>query len=499
MPKTNFKTIICFAVLAFCIFFSACGTYREEEDEKLVMLIPCTHQSDISSVVKEANSIVKKKIGIGFELQFIDDNSYDQKLNMKVISKSSDCDVMFIGHLSKYTTAVENNALMPLNALIEKNAPELLDIIPNYLIKDITVNNEIYAIPNEQVVFYQYAYFIQKDLAEKYGWTKTIIESPDELEPFLESVKNGEKTIYPYRTNNGVNMWLLNDYEDIAAGVTIPVNGDYKHAIWKMETPEYMHGVKKLREWYLKGYIRQDVMAVDDDTYDFLDNRYAVYSSRWKPGAEAQIYNKNGIYSRIDSIICCSEFMKNMLDTNPVFKNKTVTLHNFIDKIEPKKSEKENYVLYFGRFAQEKGIETLIGAKNKDFICAGSGPIEDKVNSAPNLKNIGFKSGKELEELIRKAKCTVYPSIWYENCPFSIMESIMYQTPVIASNIGGIPELIDDGKTGYLIPPSNSEALEEAIDKLDDATLEYMVKNCAEKEFDTVETYAKKLIEIYNS
>ena len=75
----------------------------------------------------------------------------------------------------------------------------------------------------------------------------------------------------------------------------------------------------------------------------------------------------------------------------------------------------------------------------------------------------------------------------------------MYQTPVIASNIGGIPELIDDGKTGYLIPPSNSEALEEAIDKLDNATLEYMVKNCAEKEFDTVETYAKKLIEIYNS
>lgn len=214
---------------------------------------------------------------------------------------------------------------------------------------------------------------------------------------------------------------------------------------------------------------------------------------------EAEIYNKNGIYSRIDNIICCSEFMKNMLDTNPVFKNKTVTLHNFIDKIEPKKSEKENYVLYFGRFAQEKGIETLIGAKNKDFICAGSGPIEDKVDSAPNLKNIGFKSGKELEELIRKAKCTVYPSIWYENCPFSIMESIMYQTPVIASNIGGIPELIDDGKTGYLIPPSNSEALEEAIDKLDDATLKYMVKNCAEKEFDTVETYTKKLIEIYNS
>lgn len=213
---------------------------------------------------------------------------------------------------------------------------------------------------------------------------------------------------------------------------------------------------------------------------------------------EAEIYNKSGIYSRIDDIVCCSEFMKNMLDTNPVFKNKTVTLHNFIDKIEPKKSEKEDYVLYFGRFAEEKGIETLINAKSTNFICAGSGPIEDKVNKANNLKNIGFKTGSELEELIRKAKCTVYPSIWYENCPFSIMESIMYQTPVIASNIGGIPELIDNGKTGYLIPPNDSLALEEAINRLDNNTLENMVSNCSKKEFDTVETYAKKLIEIYN-
>ena len=213
---------------------------------------------------------------------------------------------------------------------------------------------------------------------------------------------------------------------------------------------------------------------------------------------EAEIYNKSGIYRRIDDIVCCSEFMKNMLDTNPVFKNKTVTLHNFIDKIEPKKSEKEDYVLYFGRFAEEKGIETLINAKSTNFICAGSGPIEDKVNKANNLKNIGFKTGSELEELIRKAKCTVYPSIWYENCPFSIMESIMYQTPVIASNIGGIPELIDNGKTGYLIPPNDSLALEEAINRLDNNMLENMVSNCSKKEFDTVETYAKKLIEIYN-
>lgn len=214
---------------------------------------------------------------------------------------------------------------------------------------------------------------------------------------------------------------------------------------------------------------------------------------------EAEIYNKNGIYNRIDNIICCSEFMKNMLDTNPVLKNKTIALHNFIDEIEPQKTEKEYYILYFGRFAEEKGIKTLIGAKNTNFICAGSGPLEEEISNTKNLKNVGFKSGKELEELIRKAKCTVYPSIWYENCPFSIMESIMYGTPVIASRIGGIPELIDDGKTGYLVAPNDSAALEQAIKQIDKATLEHMVKSCNEKKFDTVKDYTEKLLKIYNS
>lgn len=116
------------------------------------------------------------------------------------------------------------------------------------------------------------------------------------------------------------------------------------------------------------------------------------------------------------------------------------------------------------------------------------------------MENIGFKSGEELEMLIRKAKCTVYPSIWYENCPFSIMESIMYGTPVIASNIGGIPELIDDGKTGFLVAPSDSKALEEAIKKLDNkALLSRMEKNCKAKNFDDVEAYTQKLLTIYKN
>lgn len=211
---------------------------------------------------------------------------------------------------------------------------------------------------------------------------------------------------------------------------------------------------------------------------------------------EAKLYNSKNTYARIDNIICCSEFIKTKLDTNPLFKNKTVTLHNFIDSVDKKPTEKKDYILYFGRFSKEKGIETLIRAKNINFICAGSGPLEEQVNAAPNLTNVGFKTGAELEQLIREAKLSVFPSVCYENCPFSVMESIMYGTPVVASAIGGIPELVDDGKTGFLFEAGNAEKMIEAINKIDSST---MSQYCLDKDFDTVETYCTKLMAIYQS
>ena len=191
--------------------------------------------------------------------------------------------------------------------------------------------------------------------------------------------------------------------------------------------------------------------------------------------------------------------MKSKMDTNPLFAKKTVAMHNFIDTVDKKEVEKEDYVLYFGRYAEEKGIETIIDTKGVSFVCAGSGDMEAQINAQPHIKNLGFKTGSELEDLIRKAKCSVYPSTWYENCPFSVMESIMYGTPVVGANIGGIPELIDDGVTGVLFESSNSEALEKAVKSIteNDEKARQMSKSCLNAHFDTVEEYCEKLLKIY--
>lgn len=218
---------------------------------------------------------------------------------------------------------------------------------------------------------------------------------------------------------------------------------------------------------------------------------------------EAMLWNGCGVYKNIDVMICCSEFLKTKMDCNPLFAGKTLALHNFVDKVERKETEKQDYVLYFGRFSREKGIDTLLkvckALPEIPFVFAGTGPLEGEIAGVPNIKNVGFQRGPTLENLIRQARFSVYPSQWYENCPFSVMESQLYGTPVLGADIGGIPELIEVGKTGELFESGNAAQLKEKIQTLwgnRELTDRYS-ENCAHLRFDDVAAYTEKLLKLY--
>lgn len=225
---------------------------------------------------------------------------------------------------------------------------------------------------------------------------------------------------------------------------------------------------------------------------------------------ESYFYHGRKTYDLIDRIICPSEFLKNQLEKDKVLVNKLVTMHNFVtvdreDQIwrDTEWHQKGNYVLYFGRYAKEKGILTLLSVCEQlptiPFVFAGSGPLEKMVDQCKNVKNVGFQKGDSLRELIAKARFTVYPSEWYENCPFSVMESQMYGTPVVGANIGGIPELIENHKTGELFDAGNVEQIKKIIIELwnDEEKQERYTKSCETIIFDTTETYCEKLLDIY--
>lgn len=219
--------------------------------------------------------------------------------------------------------------------------------------------------------------------------------------------------------------------------------------------------------------------------------------------AEAYFWNMSGVYKNIDKIICCSEFMKEKMDTNPVFREKTVAIHNFIEDVECRAVDKKDYVLYFGRFSKEKGIETLLTVCEElpeiQFVFAGTGPLENEISKLDNVKNVGFQTGENLEVLIREARFSIYPSEWYENCPFSVMESQIYGTPVLGADIGGIPELIKAGETGELFQSGNADDLKEKILYMYDKTSNRRYGDVhGNVDFLNTFEYCDRLLEIYN-
>ena len=217
---------------------------------------------------------------------------------------------------------------------------------------------------------------------------------------------------------------------------------------------------------------------------------------------EAWFWHSMKVYRHIDTIICCSRFMKCLLDTDPVLAEKTVALHNFVEEVQQRECRKKGYVLYFGRYSQEKGITTLVQAAKQlpqiPFVFAGAGPMESMLEDVPNIRNVGFQQGKALQTLIREASFSVIPSEGYENCPFSVLESIACGTPVLGANIGGIPELIQG--TGELFESGNVQDLTEKLGNLwkDAERLGTYTENCRNWSGMTPRDYVCQLLPYYH-
>ncbi len=242
--------------------------------------------------------------------------------------------------------------------------------------------------------------------------------------------------------------------------------------------------------------------------YRNCSRKRCIHDSRIKSllgTIEASYYKRRKTYALVDKIICPSDFMKRQLDTDEILAGKTVMMHNFLVKPEESVPGKNKtlpgkYVLYFGRFSKEKGTETLLkvcrALPEIPFVFAGTGPLEEKVRKEKNVSCLGFLQGGELRSVIEGAYFCVYPSEWYENCPFSVMESQLYGTPMIASDLGGTPELIKSGVTGELFRAGDEEELAEHIRELwqdEELCCKYR-ENCKSINFDTVETYCDKIV-----
>lgn len=213
----------------------------------------------------------------------------------------------------------------------------------------------------------------------------------------------------------------------------------------------------------------------------------------------------------IDHFIFVSRFSQNKhIDFNPRYRDKSSHLYNFTSTRNLSGSlGRRNHFLYFGRLSPEKGLTTLldVAIKNKiQLTIAGTGPLQQEVQSTvennKNIKFLGHQSGNELTNLIQSASFIIVPSEWYENNPMTIIEAYSLGKPVIGANIGGIPEIVIENKTGFLFQSRNSLELGMIIEKANQLTeFEYteMCENA--KEFAQLnffeDAHYEKLMQLY--
>ena len=233
---------------------------------------------------------------------------------------------------------------------------------------------------------------------------------------------------------------------------------------------------------------------------------------------EADEYKKRKTYKKLNLVITPSNFYKKKIDEAGVMDCPVIHIPNFLpeDTVYQSSNVAGEYILYFGRLSREKGIMTLVKAYVKANVemplyIVGTGPKKEEIEELvaelglrDKVQLLGFKQGQELKDLVADSRCVILPSEWYENGPYSIMEAMASGKPAIVSNLGGLPEMVQDGVTGFVVPSKNEGELAVAIKKV--ATMSEMellnMGNSAvkrAKELFDAEEYCKKIEEIYKN
>ena len=230
---------------------------------------------------------------------------------------------------------------------------------------------------------------------------------------------------------------------------------------------------------------------------------------------EGYYYRQKKIYTnKINYIITPSEFYRTKFIEDGINPNKIEAIHNFIIAEDYNvKTEIGNYALYFGRLSKEKGINNLIKAFKDcnigNLYIAGDGPEKENIENfikenklSKKVKMLGFLNKEEVTEYVRKARFIVVPSIWYENCPYSVMETLAIGKPVIGANIAGIPELVINEENGYTYAYDSIEDLSKKMYELftnEEKVIKFSKKaKELAKQYDK-EIYYEKIYSIYKN
>ena len=246
-------------------------------------------------------------------------------------------------------------------------------------------------------------------------------------------------------------------------------------------------------------------------------NEHSIYNRR----RSSKIFKilDSFIYSRYYKIICVSKQVHfALIEWLPNLKRKCVVISNAvpISDLSNWSPIKKYDILFVGRLTEAKGVDILLKAikilkekyqKEIKAAIVGKGYLEEelkelvmKLGIEKEVEFLGVR--RDIEKLMKSTKLFVLPSRW-EGLPLTILEAMSSRTSIIATKVGGIPEVIENGKEGILISPEDPEALAKAIaELLKDRELRVKLGINAYKKVKekySIEAYTKNILEFYKS
>lgn len=194
---------------------------------------------------------------------------------------------------------------------------------------------------------------------------------------------------------------------------------------------------------------------------------------------EAMFLKYGKYYNKVDTYIAECNFYKQLVEKAGFTTSPIVQMNNFLPITQEYKAfaDHENYILYFGRFAREKGVLTIIKAFSKmkcqeKLVLVGRGSEEEKIHDLIERYSLndrvvvcGAIFGEKMERIIESAKIVVVPSEWYENGAFVALQALAKGKIVVASDIAGLSEIIQDGETGFFARPGDPDSFADAMNR----------------------------------
>lgn len=225
------------------------------------------------------------------------------------------------------------------------------------------------------------------------------------------------------------------------------------------------------------------------------------------------LHKKTGTWFMVDCYITLTDFARQLFvqSTLALPAEKITVKPNFVPPPNQIPVVRGSHFLFIGRLTPEKGIDVLLEAfsdTDQQLRIAGNGPLQSKVVAAchkhTNITYLGALDKSSIEGLLATCSALIFPSIWYEGMPMTLLEAFAAGTPAIASDLGAMHAMIHDGGNGYLFPAGNTAALRQRVEQwaeLDETEKHQLCKRArlTYEQHYTAAANRELLLEVYRS